>query len=448
MEQLLHYVWKHRLFSPRPLFTTRGERVEVVDPGLPNANAGPDFFNAKIKMGGIIWAGNVEIHDLASQWHLHGHDQDERYNNVVLHVVGKADREVVTQDGKTLAQVVMEIPPEVQRHFDELRTADRYPPCYKIVPHLPALLVHSWLSALQTERLEQKTEAVLRRVERCGGSWEAAFFVTLARNYGFGINGDAFEQWAYRIPLSCAERYRDQPQQVEALLMGQAGLLEEEAIPVKYRQEAVQSEYFGQLKTAYQQMVREYNLQPMQAHLWLFLRLRPQNFPHIRLSQLAQLYASRRASLEKIVACNDIGQLRTVLSTAVSPYWQRHYIFGGESKASKKALSVASRDVLILNTVIPVLFAYGRHLHREEWCNRAFQLLEELKAEDNHIVRMWQTCGLAVSHAGDTQALIQLKNEYCDRKGCLKCRIGYAYLKRKSGMEGSQERPLRPVLGP
>ena len=212
--------------------------------------------------------------------------------------------------------------------------------------------------------------------------------------------------------------------------MGQAGLLNDAAIPTRHREAAMAESYFGQLKKEYTYLAHKFNLQPLDPSLWLFLRLRPQNFPHIRLSQLAMLHHSRRASLANIVACENLAQLRKALATQVSAYWQTHFVFGGESKGSDKALSTVSRDVLILNTVVPVLFAYGRHRHNEALCDRAFQLLDELKAEDNHIVRMWKACGLEVNNAGDTQALIQLKNEYCDRKNCLRCRIGYEYLRR------------------
>ena len=430
MEQLLHYVWKHKLFATAPLKTTEGVDVEVIDVGLHNDNAGADFFNAKVKLGDTLWVGNVEIHDMASQWFEHGHHNDPRYNNVVLHVVGKADMECLTQDGKQLPQMELAVPKGIAGHYDELLATDKFPPCHHIIPQLQRLTLHSWLAALQTERLESKTEAVVRRVEQAKGSWEDAFFITLARNFGFGVNGDAFERWAANVPLRCVDHHRDNAFQIEALFMGQAGLLNDVAIPARHPDAATAESYFELLKKEYAYLAHKFNLQPLDPSLWLFLRLRPQNFPHIRLSQLAVLHHSRRASLANIVACENLTQLRKALVTQVSPYWQTHYVFGGESKASDKALSTASRDVLILNTVAPVLFAYGRHRHNDILCDRAYQLLDELKAEDNHIVRMWKACGLEVNNAGDTQALIQLKNEYCDRKNCLRCRIGYEYLRR------------------
>ena len=378
MERLLHYVWKHKMLPLGDLLTTDGRVVEILDPGLLNRNAGPDFFNAKVKIGSTLWVGNVEIHLRASDWYHHCHDRDPRYNNVVLHVVSEADMDVKTQDGNYLPQMVVQIPASLKENYEELLHNDQYPPCYKIIPDLTRLQVHSWLAALQTERLEQKTQAIQKRVEQCNGSWEDGYFVTLARNYGFGINGEAFEMWAKNVPLHAVGKHRDDLFQIEAIFMGQAGLLQLESIPI---------------------------------------------------AQLANLYYERKAGLSALLECETIEQLRQLLQTHVTPYWETHFMFGAESPRSTKKTSVSSANLMIINTAIPMLFAVGRHRQREDLCDRAFDLLEQLKAEDNHIIRMWKECGLEVQTAGDSQALIQLKKEYCDRKDCLRCRIGYEYLK-------------------
>ena len=431
MERLLHYVWKHKILPLRELYTTDGRLVELIDPGLYNRlHAGPDFFNAKVKIDGTQWVGNVEIHQRASDWYQHGHDRDPRYNNVVLHVVGEADTDVLTQDQHYLPQLVLEIPPSLNENYEELLRTDQYPPCYKIIPDLTNLTIHSWLAALQTERLEQKTEAIKQRVEQCNGSWEDAYFVTLARNYGFGINGDAFEQWAKNVPLQAVGKHRDDLFQIEAIFMGQAGLLEEKSIPERYHESVLSEGYFNQLRNEYQYLAHKFSLKPMDFTAWRFLRLRPQNFPHIRIAQLANLYYERKAGLSALLECETIEQLRHLFETHVTPYWETHYTFGSEGPRSQKKTSASSKNLLIINTAIPMLFAVGRHRQKEELCDRAFDLLEQLKAEQNHIIRMWKECGLNVQTAGDSQALIQLKKEYCDRKDCLRCRIGYEYLKR------------------
>lgn len=431
MEQILHYVWKHRLFPLAGLRTTDGKPVEVIDPGMQNRNAGPDFFNAKVKIGGTLWVGNVEIHDKASDWFLHGHDADAHYDNVVLHVVERSDMPVRTLSGITPPQLQLEVPASIRANYDELMTTDHYPPCYRIVSKLPGLMVHSWMSALQTERLCQRTEAIGRRVETCGGSWETAYFVTLARNFGFGINGDAFETWGQAIPLTFAAHHRDNIFQVEALFLGQAGLLSLDTIPERYREAALKEGYFDRLRSEYAYLAHKFSLVPMDARQWKFLRLRPQNFPHIRIVQLASLYHRKQAGLSALTECKTAEAVEKLLSTQVTPYWQTHYTFGSPSSKSRKRLSGSSLRLITINTVVPMLFAYGRHKGAEKLCDRAFDFLEHFKAERNHIVRMWQEIGLTARSAGDSQALIQLKKEYCDRKDCLRCRIGYEYLKGK-----------------
>ena len=429
MEQLLHYVWKHKLFPLTELSTTQGRQVEVIDPGLHNSNAGPDFFNAKVKINGMLWVGNIEIHDKASDWVLHGHDKDERYDNVILHVCGCVDAEVMNSKGEYLTQMVLSVPDSVINNYKELLSVDQYPPCYQIIPSLARLTVHAWMSALQTERLSQKTEAIEERVKRCNGDWENAYFVTLARNFGFGINGDAFEEWALHIPLHAVDHHRDDLFQIEAIFMGQAGLLELDTIPERYQKDALNDGYFAKLRKEYQYLAHKFGLKPMDYKLWRFLRLRPQNFPHIRISQLAYLYHQRRASLSQLLETYSVKDAKEVLATAVTPYWETHYTFGSTSVRNDKNLSPFSLNLLCINTVVPILFAYGRHRGEEKYCDRAFDFLEQLKPENNHIIRLWQQCGLVVENAGDSQALIQLKKEYCDKKECLRCRFGYEYLK-------------------
>ena len=431
MEQLLHYTWKHKLYPLKELTTSDGQRVEIIDPGLHNRNAGPDFFNAKIRIGSTMWVGNVEIHDKSSYWYQHGHDKDSRYDNVVLHVAAELDTEVMKSNGEYVPQLQLSVPDDVLTHYDELQKTDEYPPCYKVIPHLSALIIHSWMAALQTERLEQKTEAIRKRAELCNGSWEDAYFVTLARNYGFGINGEVFEQWAYNIPLNAVAHHRDDLFQIEAIFMGQAGLLELDSIPEYYQKDALNDGYFAKLRNEYQYLAHKFSMKPIDFKLWRFLRLRPQNFPHIRISQLANLYYQQKAGLSQLIECETLDELKNVLKSQVTPYWETHYTFGSTSPKNEKHLSYGSINLLMINTAIPMLFAYGRHTTKEVLCDKAFDFLEQLKAENNHIIRMWQQVGLPVKTAGDSQALIQLKKEYCDKKECLRCRFGYEYLRRK-----------------
>ena len=431
MEKLLHYVWKHKLFPPEPLYTTAGQPIEIIDTGLHNTNAGPDFFNAKVKIGGEIWVGNVEIHDRSSDWFVHNHHRDDHYNNVILHIAEAVDADVKTANGLIPPQLQLTVPPLIAQHYTELLQTDDYPPCYQIIPNLMPLTVHSWLNALETESLERKTDDILRRVSHANGSWEAGYFITLARSYGFGINSDAFEQWASSIPLNDVAHHRDDLFQVEAIFLGQAGLLETSAIPERHRAEALADDYYQHLQKEYVYLAHKFNFNPVSHSIWRFLRLRPANFPYIRINQLAHLYYMRKARLSQIIACTSLKEAREALTTSVTPYWENHYSFGAESPRKEKKTSTVSLNLLLINAVIPTLFAYGRHKQDERLCERAFSFLEQLKAENNHIVRTWQRVGLNVETAADSQALIQLKKEYCDRKDCLRCRFGYEYLKKK-----------------
>ena len=430
MEALLHYVWKHRLFPLTPMQTTTGEAVEVIDPGLHNRNAGPDFFNAKVRIGGTLWVGNVEMHLLSSDWYRHGHDHDAAYDSVVLHVTETVDTDVVTADGKRLPQLQLEIPASVRENYGRLCRTEDYPRCWPVIPQLSKLTVHAWMSALLAERLQTRAERCLERLAATDGDWERTLFITLARNFGFGLNGDAFEVWARHLPLYAAAKHRDDVFQLEALFLGCAGLLEEAAIPPSAQAAAHDDAYLQRLRKEYSYLQHKFQLPaPMEAHHWRYLRLRPQNFPHLRIVQLAQLYARQTAGLAALLHATTREALHAAFDTQATAYWQTHYLFGMPSAHSEKRLSAASRDLLIINTVVPILFAHGQAHSDESEQERAVELLEQLRAEHNFILRQWQQCGLAVETAADSQALIQLKREYCDRHDCLRCRFGYEYLK-------------------
>lgn len=431
MEQLLHYIWKHKLFPLESLHTTTGELVEVIDTGLHNHHAGPDFFNAKIKIGGVLWVGNVEIHQKSADWYQHGHDHDPAYDNVVLHITGNPDVEVVTSSGRRLPQLLLTVPQHVRDNYQTLLHADCHPPCHEIVAELSPLRVHSWLSALQTERLEQKTETISSLLKTCGGSWDAVFFITLARSFGFGVNSEAFDVWARNVPLMSVAHHRDDIFQVEAIFLGQAGLLEPDSLPKSHRQEAMEDGYFSKLRKEYLYLSHKFSMKPIDATLWRFLRLRPQNFPYIRLSQLANLYAKQQVTFDGLLRCETLDEASRLLETQATPYWQSHYVFGSVTTQGARALSRQSLNLLLLNAVVPLLFAYGRYRHEEQLCDRAFDFLEQLPAEKNHVVSLWEKCGIHAQSAGDSQAMLQLQLRYCDRKDCLRCRFGYEYLKGK-----------------
>lgn len=421
MEQLLHYVWKHKIFPLKELKTTTGQQVEVIDTGLANTDAGPDFFNAKLKLDGVLWIGNIEIHERSSDWFKHGHHADAGYNSVILHIASEIDTEISRSNGERIPQIQLICPEAVRTNYKELLETDSYPPCYRIIPSLSPFTAHSWMSALQMERFEQKATLLNERLKRCQGNWEDAFFITLARNFGFGLNGDAFETWAHQLPFRAVDKHRNDLFQIEAIFFGQAGILED----------SDGDGYYLRLKKEYTYLQHKFGLIPMDASLWRFLRLRPANFPHIRIAQLACLYHRAYGLLSRIMETETLQGVRDILKGGTSEYWLTHYTFGGSSPSRPKTLSNTSLDLLIINTVVTFLYAYGLHKGNRVLCARAGSFLEELKAENNYITRMWEQCGMKASNAADSQALIQLKKEYCDKKKCLYCRIGYEYLKRK-----------------
>lgn len=424
MEHLLHYLWKHKIFPLQELRTTDGQRVEVIDPGLPNTDAGPDFFNAKLKLDGVLWVGNVELHDRSSLWQKHGHQTDAAYDNVILHVVGEADCPVCRRDGQPIPQLVLSCPDYVARRYDELRSSEIHPPCYSILSSLPKLTIHSWLSALQAERFGRKARDIRARLDAYGNHWEDVFFVTLARNYGFGLNSDAFEAWARLIPFRAVDKHRDNLFQVEAFFLGMAGLLDEE--------QPNYGDYYLRLQKEFRYLRQKFSLPaPLDPSRWRLLRQRPGGFPYVRLAQLADLYHRGQTLFSRVMEARTADELRQLLAVGTSSYWEEHFTFGKTSVRQPKQMGRGALDLVIINTVVPFLYAYGQHRQEESLCERATALLETLKAENNYITRMWSGAGLPVSTAADSQAIIQLQKEYCDRKDCLRCRFGYEYLKRK-----------------
>lgn len=427
MEYLLHYVWQHFSNRGQSFQTDKKEVVEVIDPGIHNIlHSGPDFFNAKLKIDGLLWAGNVEIHEHSSDWYRHHHEQDDSYNNVVLHVVSEIDCEVFTHDKKCIPQLVMKVPSSLLENYRELLAEEVYPPCYRIIPHLNKLVIHSWLSRLTVERLEEKMDRISNYLQRTNNDWERTFFVTLARNFGFGTNAQVFEQWAFSFLPKIVDRHRDNIFQVEAFFMGQAGLLSEEMVSQEYR-----DEYYNRLCNEYEFLRKKYNLQPIDMHLWKFGRLRPQNFPYVRLSQFTHIYCEGNINFSHLLECKDVKSLIPLFHAAVTPYWRTHYTFGEEGRESSKILQRDSINLLIINTVVPLLFVYGKKIKDQDFVERSLSFLEQLPVERNYIIRCWERAKLPIHHAADSQALIQLRQHYCERKDCLRCRFGTEYLRSK-----------------
>lgn len=412
MEKLLHYVWKHRILPLGDLSTTDGRRVEVIDPGTHNSDRGPDFFNAKVLIDGMLWAGNVEIHLRSSDWYRHGHDSDAAYDGVVLHVTQDADCEVTTSQQRSIPQVCLQVPAALATDYQTLLHTDEFPRCHHILASMSPLRVHGWMDRLLAERMQQRAGQVMARVDAFGGDWERACFVTLCRNFGFGLNGDVFERWAKGISLQAAGKHRDHLFQVEALFLGMAGLIGHAFAPQE-------SDLAMRTQQEFDFLANKFSLTPtLQYADWKYLRTRPQNFPHVRIRQIARLYHSGQAQMDALLNVHSAQELHERLGAA--------------------GLSASATRLILINTVAPLLYAYGSSRGEEKWTDRAIDMLEELPAENNRILRVWKECGLRVASAADSQALIQLKKMYCDRLDCLRCQFGYAYLRSSAARGGRQ----------
>ena len=417
-ESILHYVWQNRLFHTIDLQTTDGERIEIIDVGKYNTDAGPDFFNAKVKIENTVWAGNIEIHTLSSDWNKHNHQLDKAYDTVILHVVNSCDGNVYRTDGEPIPQLEITFPKQIEANYEQLLTVQKWVACSDKIGSVPSIFIQSWKNALLTERLEQKLDDIERLLAENNQHWEEAFYITLARSFGFNTNKQAFELLAKSVPVSLLGKHKDNLFQIEALLFGQSGLLD--AIST--------DEYALQLQHEYQFLKSKYALSPIDGSLWKLLRLRPDNFPHIRIAQFAALIHSSSKLFSKIIDNPTVEYIKQLFDCQPSAYWQTHYLFGVGSKMSIKKIGSRSVDGILINTVVPFLFCYATHKGKDELKDKSLQILEQIPSESNAIVTNWQQLGLVSNSAYDSQALLQLKKKYCDEKNCLRCRIGHKVL--------------------
>ena len=424
MEILLQYIWKYRLYESVALQTTKGERLEVLDPGIQNRDSGPDFFNAKIKIGDTLWAGSVEIHDKASDWCKHGHQEDAAYKNVILHVVLEEDATVERPfSHEEIPQCVLSVPDRVVANVEWLLSRDSNLACLERLPAIETVHRTEWLDALLSERLDRKTEDIFKWLEQKQQDWNEVFYILLCRNFGFGVNGDAFERLARSLPLKCIQKQRNSISQVEALFLGQAGLLHEEAEGQHY--------YYRFLQQEYEFLRHKYTfLVPLEPYLFRNLRLRPNATPHIKLVQLAAIFSQREHLLSAILQARTPREIKDLFRINASDFWDTHYNFKHASAFRKKGLGENALNILLINSVVPIMFAYGHAHHQPEYSERALKLLERIPAEKNTIIQLFQQAGLEVKHAGDSQALIQLMRNYCEPKKCLYCRFGYQLLRK------------------
>ena len=418
----MQYVWKHRLWRSEDMVTNTGKKVRVVDPGLLNTDAGPDFFNAKIEIDGHMWVGNVEMHYRATDWKRHRHDSDKAYDSVILHVVAKDDAPVRRTNGELIPQLVLEVSPQFNADYASLVGATIEVPCAEKIKQVPHLTIVEWVEGLAFERLHGKVERIHQLLNSFNGSWEDVCYVTLARNFGFGINNDAFERLARRTPLRLLGKHSDSVLQIEALLFGQAGMLD--------AQKPGMDSYFNQLCTEYAFLSNKFQLSPMEKESWKLFRIRPQNFPYRRIAMLAQFIEGGFRMMNRILEAEGEKEMRALFEVELSGYWTKHYTFGKPNERATATLSRSSIDIILINTVAPLLYAYGELTGNYEMTDKAIKLLEDLRAESNSIVSHFVAYGIDCPDALTSQALVQLKREYCDARKCIYCKIGHHLLSK------------------
>jgi hypothetical protein len=403
------------------LRTQADEEIEILKTGEHNLNAGPDFFNARVKINGITWIGNIEVHVNSSDWTKHRHQQDRAYDNVILHLVYHHDCEVKGVDGKIIPTLELKgrISENLVTSYLKLMNNKSWIPCNKGIQEVHPFIIIGWLDRMVIERMQSKSEKISAELELNNHNWAETFYQQLAAAFGLKLNSLPFELLAKSLPEIYLAKHKDDIFYLEALLFGQAGMLEEN----------FKDHYPNELKATYKLLKQKFGLKPIEKHLWKFFRLRPVSFPTLRIAQFAQLTYQSSNLFSKILEADTLGKLLQFFVVSTTPYWKTHYTFDKPSVAKLKYFGGDSAAGIIINTVIPFLFVYGEQKQQELYKDRALAFLEEMKPENNTIIEGWQNVGLVAESAHETQALLQLKNQYCDNKKCLQCNIGNYLIK-------------------
>ncbi|MCK5822790.1 MAG: DUF2851 family protein [Bacteroidales bacterium] len=414
-EAFLQHIWKYHLFDKTELTASTGEEIEIINVGQKNIDAGPDFFNAKVKIDNTVWAGNIEVHINSSDWLKHFHNTNKAYDNVILHVVYNNDMQISRSNGEAITTIELKFDKKIFENYQDLIKNEQWVSCENEINNVDEFIVDFWLNSLLIERLESKSEYILNNLNRNNNNWEETFYQQLAKNFGTKINQLPFEQLTKSLPLLYLAKHKNNLLQIEALLFGQAGFLEDNIDG---------DDYYNSLKKEYLFLKDKFKLKPIEKYLWKFLRLRPSNFPTIRIAQFASLIFKSSSLFSKIINSDDLVEIKKYFSVSTSEYWDTHYMFNKSTKERKKRTGQVFINSLIINTIVPFLFVYSKSKDNEIYKIRALKFLEKLPAEKNSIINNWKLLKIPVPNAFYSQALIQLKNEYCNKKKCLYCQIG------------------------
>lgn len=420
-ENLLQFVWKQKLFATKLLTGTNGELITILSSGLENLNTGPDFLNAKVEINNQLWFGNVEIHLKSSDWYVHKHETDQNYDSVILHVVWENDVNIYRKSNEVLVTIELKsiIKPAVLTNYMQLfNTPKNWINCEKDIVSIESFIFQNWLERLYFQRLENKISSFETIFKQTTNNWENTLFILLAKNFGLKINGEAFKNFAESFDFSIVRKVCSNEFAIEALFFGQAGLLEKN----------LDSEYFIQLKKEYDYLKVKFNCKPILGNQIQFFRLHPNNFPTIRISQLAQLYFKHQNLFSKLMTTNSMDEVYSLFEISTSIYWETHYTFDKESKKCTKKVTKSFINLLLVNTIIPLKFMYLKSMGDLNYTS-VIEIIEQIKPESNSIIEKFKEFKIPCQNAMQSQALIQLKNEYCQKQLCLQCVVGNELLK-------------------
>lgn len=426
-EDFLYYVWRLQYFDKRALTTCQGESLSISHPGTRNDHAGPDFLKGSITINDVAWHGHIEMHINASDWYAHQHQTDKAYDNVILHVVWNHDKDIQQQDGTIMPTLVLKdrVAPQLHQQYRKLVYNKASIPCARQLPQVTDLIKTSMLDKALFQRLTNKNNLVYQLLEDNKGDWEETAYQLFAYHFGFKVNSSTFLDLALNLPLKKLTKHADNLLQLEALLLGQAGLLP--------NSDEAKDAYLGALQKEYSYLIHKYSLKAssVQACQWKFFRLRPANFPTIRIAQFAQLL-HQHPSIFDLLVNTPTKMLYTELAIIQSSYWQKHYRFAQQSKKKIPGLGKTSIEHILINTAVPLLVAYGKAKDESGYVDRAIAVLQDLPAEHNAITRCWNDVGLQAKNAFDSQALIELFNHFCAHKQCLSCHIGVSIIQKET----------------
>ncbi len=420
-EEFLHYIFKNRFWSNQDLKLTNGKSLEIIDTGQHNYDSGPDFFNSKIKIDNTIWVGNIEIHINSSDWLKHKHHHDEAYSNVILHVVFNHDCTICYKNNIPIPVWEINFPQAIFNKYAELQNNNIDIPCANYIDMVDEYIVNMWLERVGIERLLYKSEIINTYLTKSNNDWEFSFYVSLCRSFGGDLNSFPFEQLAFATPLKLIRKYSNDIFKLEALLFGQSGLLENVII----------DDYTSKLQKEYNYLRHLHNLNPISKKYWKMSKLRPSNFPQIKIAQLVGVLQNYQGLFSKIILESDKKTLYSYFKIEVSPYWKNHYVFGKYVESTKSGLGKLSIETILINTIAPFIFKYYKDEVRSSKESH-YKLLTDIKPENNRHIRMWKELSFNPQNAFETQALLHLKKQYCDKKDCLKCHIGHNIMKQIS----------------